>query len=52
LLPYRRLFNRRHGRAKSAKRVFALDVTAIYVFLAFEEKDVDAPNKSGHDDII
>jgi hypothetical protein len=32
--------------------VMAVLVTAIHVFLCFSKEDVDARNKSGHDDII
>jgi hypothetical protein len=35
---------------KSAKRVFALDVPAIYVFGRARDKDVDARVKPAHDD--
>jgi hypothetical protein len=35
---------------KSAKRVFALDVPAIHVFLLAESQDVDARHKAGHDE--
>ncbi|MGY2909567.1 hypothetical protein ACVWVY_008588 [Bradyrhizobium sp. URHC0002] len=34
---------------KSAKRVFALDVPAIHVFLGCVTKNVDARHKAGHD---
>jgi hypothetical protein len=37
---------------KSAKRVFALDVPAIHVFLAATDQDVDARHKAGHDEEI
>src|SRR5438309_436652 len=36
---------------RSAKRVFALDVPGIHVFLAVERKDVDGRDKPGHDEV-
>jgi hypothetical protein len=39
--------------AKSAKRVFALDVPAIHVFTALRCcEDVDARHKAGHDGVF
>ena len=35
---------------RSAKRVFALDVPAIHVFLVGHDQDVDARHKAGHDE--
>jgi hypothetical protein len=36
---------------QSAKRVFALDVLAIHVFLVLGCQDVDARHKAGHEEL-